>query len=394
MSNIRNQAKLGTFLGLLVSLAFSNKAVAADLHINSGGETEGTFVADCNFSGGLTGKTSVAIDVSHIKSPAPHAVYQTERWGDFTYTITGLTPGAFYTVRMHFSELFWDHAGARIFNVSINGAAALSNFDIFKAAGAARVADVEEFLATPDVNGEMTIAYKGVVDQAKSSGIEILKSDPPANMPIVKPLDKPAVAWSPDGSRYLVNKEDKSDIFQLYVGRKGDKEPACITSTQVPGGPRIDRHKFMASWHPSGKWIILGVEKAEHENMWWLAGIRKGIMECGIWLDMYATTPDGSRWYKLAEVGGGFTGVPFTKDGKIGAWAKIVDGNVFAHSKFGVWKLETGEFVEEHGVPSFKNIRDISPPGAVWLEPGNFSPDGKSLLITSDIGIKNNEGID
>src|ERR1700722_18350314 len=71
---------------------------------------------------------------------------------------------------------------------------------------------------------------------------------------------------------------------------------------------------------------------------------------CGIWLDLYAATPDGARWYKPADTAGGFTGVPFTADGKIGAWAKIVDGNIFAHPKFGEWKLEAGGFVEEHGV--------------------------------------------
>jgi hypothetical protein len=150
----------------------------------------------------------------------------------------------------------------------------------------------------------------------------------------------------------------------------------------------------MASWHPSGKWIILGVERAEHDGMWYPAALRKGWVECGIWTDIYATTPDGAHWYKLAGTTGGFTGVPFTTDGKLGAWADLVDGNIIAHPNFGRWKLMLGEFVENRGVPSFRNVKDISPPGAVWLEPGNFSPDGRSLMITSDIGIKDNQGQD
>ena len=382
------------FALLLLALPSGAAETTAGVRISSGGTAAGAFIADCRVSGGMTGGASAEIDVSRVDSPAPQAVYQSERWGDFIYTITDLTPSAFYTVRMHFSENFWNRAGARVFNVSINGAAALSNFDIFAAAGAINTAVVEEFTTKSDAHGTMTIAYKGVVDNAKSSGLEILSSPTPPNLPTVKLLEKPPVCWSPDGSRYLVNREDQNDVFQLYVGKRGDKEPACVSSLQVPGGPRPDRHKYMASWHPSGKWIILGVEKAEHDNMWWPQFLRKGMVECGIWLDIYATTPDGTRWYKLAETTGGFTGVPFTADGKLGAWAKIVDGNIIAYPAFGLWKLMLGEFVEENGVPSFKNVKDVSPPSAVWLEPGNFSPDGQSLLITADIGMKDNQGMD
>ena len=380
-------------LALLINLADSGGAGTAGLRINSGGAAAGAFLADGHVSGGMTAKTAAAINVSRVSSPAPQAVYQSERWGDFTYTLTGLTTGAFYTVRMHFAELFWNRAGARVFNVTINGASALSNFDIFAAAGTNHAAIVEEFITKPDTKGAMTIVYKGVVDQAKSSGLEILSSPTPPNTPTVRWLMEPPVSWSPDGSRYFLNQEDKNDIFQLYVGQRGDKGPTCVTSAQVPGGPRPDRHKYMANWHPSGKWIVIGVERVEHSEMWLPAFLRKGWVECGMWMDIYATTPDGSRWYKLADTTGGFTGVPFTADGKLGVWAVAV-GSPVAYPMFGLWKLKLGEFVEKDGVPSFKNVKDISPPGAVWLEPGNFSPDGQSLVISSDVGIKDNKGQD
>ena len=372
----------------------SSKAGPADVRINSGGAEAGAFLTDCNASGGLTGSTSAAIDVSHVNSPAPQAVYQSERWGDFTYTITGLTPGAFYTVRMHFAEIFWNRASARVFNVTINGTSALSNFDIFKAAEAAKVAIVEEFTTKPDANGTLTIVYKGVVDNAKSSGIEILNVPPPPNTPMVRPLKDPPAAWSPDGKRYWVNKEDKNDIFQLYVGQRGDNGPTCVTNVQVPGGPRPDRHKYMACWHPSSKWIIIGVERDDYFELGFLpAFLRKGFVECGMWMDIYATTPDGSGWYKLVNTTGGYTGVAFTPDGKLGAWADAVDSPI-KYPCFGLWKLMLGEFVEKNGGLAVKNVKDISPRGAVWLEPGNFSPDGQSLMLTADIGMTDNQGMD
>ncbi|HLX64292.1 MAG TPA: malectin domain-containing carbohydrate-binding protein [Planctomycetota bacterium] len=368
---------------------------AAPVRINCGGNVAGEFGADQFFSGGIAGNGTAAVDVSRAKGAAPAGVYQSERWGDFSYAIAGLKAESFYLVRMHFAEIFFNRAGARTFHVTINGTSALSNYDIFKAAGGANIAVVEEFTTKSDKQGVVKLEFKGVVDHAKCSGIEVASCAAPKDFAAVKPLDKVPLYYSPDGTRYLINKEDKDDIFQLYVGKRGE-EAVCV-SVPPKGGttnvPKADRHKYMATWHPSGKWIIIGVEKEKHDNAWVPKFLSKGWIECGIWLDIYAVSPDGSKWVKLVETDG-FTGVPFTADGKLGAWAKIVDGNVIAHPHFGVWKLMTGEFVEENGVPSFKNVRDISPKGAVFLEPGNFSPDGESLLLTADVGIKDNQGVD
>ena len=134
----------------------------------------GRFAADADFTGGATFSTADAINTSGVTNPAPQAVYQTERYGNFTYTVPGLTPGASYTVRLHFAEIYWNAAGQRLFNVAINGAAVLTNFDIFAAAGGKDKAVVEQFTATADAQGRITIAYTTVKNNAKSSGIEIV----------------------------------------------------------------------------------------------------------------------------------------------------------------------------------------------------------------------------
>ena len=54
-----------------------------------------------------------------MADPAPQAVYQSNRYGNFTYTIPGLTAGGSYTVRLHFAESYWTAAGKRTFNVLI-----------------------------------------------------------------------------------------------------------------------------------------------------------------------------------------------------------------------------------------------------------------------------------
>jgi hypothetical protein len=148
--------------------------VTFSLAIDSGGGASGNFVSDIDYKGGHQFKTNHAIDTSAVTNPAPQSVYQTERYGNFTYTIPNLTPGATYMVRLQFAEIYWGAAGRRLFNVKINGSQVLTNFDIFATAGGAYKAIVEQFTATADANGNLTIQYITVRDNAKSSGIEIL----------------------------------------------------------------------------------------------------------------------------------------------------------------------------------------------------------------------------
>ena len=142
--------------------------------INAGGAAAGSYLADTDFTGGTASSTTATINTSLVANPAPLAVYQTERFGDFTYTIPNLTPGASYTVNLHFAEIYWTAAGKREFNVLINGATALTNFDVFAAAGGENIAIVKSFPATAASNGTITIQFTtGAADLPKVSGIEI-----------------------------------------------------------------------------------------------------------------------------------------------------------------------------------------------------------------------------
>src|SRR5262249_48794031 len=99
--------------------------------VKPGGSAVGQFVTDPTYvSGGTIGAVyGGAIDTSGVTDPAPLAVYQSERYGDFTYTFNGLVTGATYKVRLHSAETYWTETGKRRFNVSINGTQVLTNFD-------------------------------------------------------------------------------------------------------------------------------------------------------------------------------------------------------------------------------------------------------------------------
>jgi beta-glucanase (GH16 family) len=148
--------------------------------VNSGGSTAGSFVADEDFVGGTAASTTAAINTNNVVNPASQAVYQTERYGNFTYTFGGLTAGVAYTVRLHFAEIYWTAAGDRLFNVSINGTQVLSNFDVFAVSGGEDIANIQQFTATPNSSNQIVVVYTTVKDNAKSSGIEIILPAPAA----------------------------------------------------------------------------------------------------------------------------------------------------------------------------------------------------------------------
>ncbi len=150
-------------------------APPAGVHINSGGPAVSPFVADTGFAGGATINHANTIDLSGVTNPAPMAVYQTARIGNFTYTIpaAAFAAGSSHTVRLHFAETFWTTAGARVFNVSINGTQVLTNFDIFAAAGGMNKAFIAQFTENANSNGQYVIQFTTVKDNSLVSGIEI-----------------------------------------------------------------------------------------------------------------------------------------------------------------------------------------------------------------------------
>ena len=160
---------------------------AAGLAINAGGGDDYPFIADMDFTGGATTSSTVAIDTSGASNPAPQYVYQSSRYGNFTYTIPNLTPNMDYPVRLHFAETYWTTAGQRIFNVNANGTPALSNFDIIAAAGGAEKAVTRQFTVTSSASGTITLQFATVTDNAEVSGIEVIGASTGSGTPTPTP---------------------------------------------------------------------------------------------------------------------------------------------------------------------------------------------------------------
>jgi hypothetical protein len=103
----------------------------------------------------------------------PMEVFQDSRTGNFSYTVKGFAPNSNHTVTLYFVEPTFDSVGSRLFNVSINGKAVLSNFDIFLAAGDANTPVAQQLSAAADGSGQYVITFTSVLNDAVLSGLQI-----------------------------------------------------------------------------------------------------------------------------------------------------------------------------------------------------------------------------
>ncbi len=156
-----------------VTATFNGTVPTGTVSINAGGSATGSWSADQYFSGGNTYSTTRTIDTSLVTGAVPpQAVFQTERYGEFTYTVPGRS-GA-QAVTLYFQESYWTAAGQRTFNVSINGTAVLSAFDIFAAAGGTNRAIARTFETTANASGQVVIQFsRNGPDQPKICGITV-----------------------------------------------------------------------------------------------------------------------------------------------------------------------------------------------------------------------------
>lgn len=224
----------------------------------------------------------------------------------------------------------------------------------------------------------------------------------------IKSLKKSAVqglkVYAPDGRQYLINKEDEHGVAQMYVSdAAGGPNLTCITDAEVPGGPKAKRFKMQPHWHPSGQWIFMAVERDTYTTPPILGANKdfvEGQLQCGLWTNLWVVSADGAHWHRLTDFKSGVKGVPdgyvgpvLTSDGKKAVWSQIVDGNIFAYWPFGKWELILADVAIIDGKPQFRNLRDITPKGMPWNEPGNFHPDNESLLLTGSVE-KDAQGMD
>jgi hypothetical protein len=192
-------ARIATVAAAVVCAGLSMTTVAhadnaSGVQIDLGGNGGSGFIADSYYAGGSAdtmraGQPSLPNFGPTVAHPIPADLWNTSRVGQFTYSVPGLTPGVSYQARLYFLDWYFTHPGQREFDVSINGAKVLTNFDIIGAA-VAKGADGQEafgveqdFTAIADAAGTVTIDFtRDAVDQPQVNAIALVPAGGPVQI--------------------------------------------------------------------------------------------------------------------------------------------------------------------------------------------------------------------
>jgi hypothetical protein len=146
------------------------------LYVNSGGSSffNGTsWVADSYYSGGSIDSTpGLIVNVGRAGS-----IFASRRFGDaFNYTFTNV-PVGIYEIDLYFADWEATATGQRMFDVNVNGATALSAYDILVASGNS-TARIEHLTNVPVSGGSLSIAFakNGGSLPAQVNGIAITQT--------------------------------------------------------------------------------------------------------------------------------------------------------------------------------------------------------------------------
>lgn len=177
--------------------------------VNSGGvdtTVDGIlYSSDRFFKGG-----SISSTEDSIGGASSGDLYQSERYGSYLYEVP--VSDSYYGVQLHFAEIYHEQAGNRLFNVTIEGEAAVTNFDLYDEAGH----DTAYSVTVNDVavsDGFLTIELESLVDNATLSGFAIYSDHGGQYIPPVEPegCDLPdRISWTSTGEIISARGSDRA----------------------------------------------------------------------------------------------------------------------------------------------------------------------------------------
>ncbi|WP_162053454.1 malectin domain-containing carbohydrate-binding protein [Pontibacter pamirensis] len=193
-----------------------------------------TWGADTYAKGGTNGSKS--FDVQNTTDDELYLKYRFALSGaPFSYSLPVSGSGP-YTVKLHFVEPYYGApggkttslAGARVFNVDVEGQRVLSNYDIYSQDGAGK-AVVKTFNNVTVVDGMLDVVLSSVKDNAIISALEVVEGTVATAVGIF-----PDVAEDDSKLKVYPNPSNKGKVF-IELNDVGDSEPVNITLQDMAG---------------------------------------------------------------------------------------------------------------------------------------------------------------
>lgn len=174
---------------------------------------------------------------------------------------------------------------------------------------------------------------------------------------------------------------DASGYYRVFTARPDGSEARAVADG-LPDLPA--KHQGMPYWHPSGRYLLIAVQKPEWSGMRFFGTPDfQALPGFGQHDDLWLIAADSSRAWKLTdEPNSADQGVlvpVFSPDGKRVAWSSRQPGGKYA--------LKVAEFAERPE-PHLQNVSSYQPGGRAYYETGSFTSDSAGLLYASDQDVR------
>jgi len=174
----------------------------------------------------------------------------------------------------------------------------------------------------------------------------------------------------------------KDGYTDVYIMDSEGKNKRCLTCDN----PQVASfHNGNPEWHPNGEFILFQSQNPNLEKPTYLkASLYRSSTSpgAGVNNDLWLMTKDGSKVWKLTNIGKGFGLIHphFSPDGKRLAWSEMTRP-IF--DSVGEWAIKLADFEFSDGAPRLKNIKTLKPANQKFYEVQSFSSDGKKIIFSA-----------
>ncbi len=199
-------------------------------------------------------------------------------------------------------------------------------------------------------------------------------------------------SWSPDGRQIAFDRRDpRSGHFGLWIMNPDGSGQRPLLGSPVPGFP--SRHAGNPSWHPSGRYLAINVQKQSYPGAGKPLGDAAAEPGIGFNNDLWIVAADGSgAWLvwenptpaRALEPQTGLYNARFSNDGRRIAWTHIYSSAVGEWGGFVIRvadfhadptpRIDAASMVELNPVPTcnFKEVHEWSPDDSRLVLSGNW----------------------
>ena len=194
------------------------------------------------------------------------------------------------------------------------------------------------------------------------------------------------VDWDHSGTnRIAYSMKGDDGYYDIHTASPEGTNDSCLTC-QLP--PLTDKHIAVPSWHPSGQWLLMTVEKPVHAGSSFDA-----LPGLGSYTDIWIMNRSATKSYKLVDIindeDHGVILPRFSHDGKKILWTdRKARANLLVPTQTaGYWTIKIADFAfnPSDSVPYISNIQTIEPVSDYFYEAYGFSNDDSKIIFCSNM---------